>query len=87
MHFAYGGLCLHVDNRADADADHVGTGCTRRHWPERTARQADRHVSRSRHVRHVRTVRWVLLLLAGDVHRYRRLITFQAVAILTVATC
>ena len=29
----------------------------------------------------------LLLLLAGDVHRYRRVITFQAVAILTVATC
>ena len=28
----------------------------------------------------------LLLLLAGDVHRYRRVITFQAVAILTVAT-
>ena len=27
-----------------------------------------------------------LLLLAGDVHRYRRVITFQAVAVLTVAT-
>ena len=29
----------------------------------------------------------LLLLLSGDVHRYRRVITFQAVAILTVATC
>ena len=29
----------------------------------------------------------LLLLLAGDVHHYRRLITFQVVAILTVATC
>ena len=29
----------------------------------------------------------LLLLLAGDVHRYRRVITFQAVAILPVATC
>ncbi len=28
----------------------------------------------------------LLLLLAGDVHLYRRVITFQAVAILTVAT-
>ena len=29
----------------------------------------------------------LLLLLAGDVHLYRRVITFQAVAILTMATC
>ena len=29
----------------------------------------------------------LLLLLAGDVHRYRRVITYQAVAILTAATC
>ena len=29
----------------------------------------------------------LLLLLATDVHRYRRVITFQAVAILTAATC
>ena len=29
----------------------------------------------------------LLLLLAGDVHRYRRVITFQAVAILCLATC
>ena len=29
----------------------------------------------------------LLLLLAGDIHRYRRVITYQAVAILTAATC
>jgi len=29
----------------------------------------------------------LLLLLAGDVDRYRRVITYQAVAILTAATC
>ena len=29
----------------------------------------------------------LLLLLASDVHRYRRVITYQAVAILTAATC
>ena len=29
----------------------------------------------------------LLLLLATDVHRCRRVITFQAVALLTVATC
>ena len=29
----------------------------------------------------------LLLLLAGDVHRYRRVLTYQAVAILTAATC
>ena len=29
----------------------------------------------------------LLLLLAGDVHRYRRVIMYQAVAILTAATC
>ena len=29
----------------------------------------------------------LLLLLATDVHRYRRVITYQAVAILTAATC
>ena len=29
----------------------------------------------------------LLLLLATDVHRYRRVITFQAVAVLTAATC
>lgn len=29
----------------------------------------------------------LLLLLANDVHRYRRIITYQAVAIVTVATC
>ena len=29
----------------------------------------------------------LLILLANDVHRYRRVITYQAIAILTVATC
>ena len=29
----------------------------------------------------------LLLLLANDVHRYRRVITYQAIAILTIATC
>ena len=29
----------------------------------------------------------LLLLLATDVHRYRRVITYQAIAILTIATC
>jgi len=29
----------------------------------------------------------LLLVLASDVHRYRRVITYQAIAILTVATC
>ena len=29
----------------------------------------------------------LLLLLAGNVHRYRRVITYQAVAILAAATC
>ncbi len=29
----------------------------------------------------------LLLLLANNVHRYRRVITYQAIAILTIATC
>ncbi len=29
----------------------------------------------------------LLILLASDVHRYRRVITYQAIAILTIATC
>ena len=29
----------------------------------------------------------LLLLLSSDVHRYRRVITYQAIAILTAATC
>ena len=29
----------------------------------------------------------LLILLSNDVHRYRRVITYQAIAILTVATC
>ena len=29
----------------------------------------------------------LLILLANDVHRYRRVISYQAIAILTVATC
>ena len=55
----------------------------RRHWSGRTARQADRRVVRGMSAMCACTADcW---LLAGDVHRYRRVITFQAVAILTVA--
>ena len=76
--FAYGGRCLRVGNRADADADRVGTGCTRRHWPGRTARQADRQYLVRGMSAMCALYGGLLLLLSGDVHRYRRVITSQA---------
>jgi len=87
LDFAYGRRCLRVGNRADADADRVGTGCTRRHWRGGTARRADLMYLVRGMSAMCALYGGLLLFLAGDSHRYRRVITFQAVAILTVATC
>jgi len=74
LDFAYGRRCLRVGNRADADADRVGTSCNAAiGLGELPGKPIVVYLVRGMSAM-CALYGGLLLVLAGDVHRYRRVI-------------